>query len=350
MSLIANALRARQLASDRRAGSWARGRAWRRQIAFVRRRWHPLGGALIASIVLAAPGVALTPAGFARGFVAGGFLVAVAATLWAHVVRATGTGPTMMGDLAEQWTASDLRRLHKHGWRLVNGVRLGVEIDHVLIGPGGMIAVESKWSGSSWADPWHRDRVESAIDQVRRGARQLGLLSDLRRCGVQKVSSVVVVWGQNAEAVSRPGDCVEDTVVIAGEDLPRWSRRLPLGVLTQDQVSVAWSVVEERCRKADAWSRQRDAPPPALTRGVTVAAATASSAVAGLLVATRCVASVDNLRWWTLGLLAPSLALGPVFDRLARLRTIRPIVWAWTLGAAASAPLVGLIWLVNLAR
>ena len=214
-------LRARQLASDRRAGSWARGQAWTRQLAFVRSQWRRLGGALLLSLLVAVPGVAIVPGGFGRGFVAGGFLVAIVATLWAHVVRATGTGQVMMGDLAEQWTASDLRRLRARGWRLVNGVRLGVEIDHVLIGPGGMIAVESKWSGSSWATSIGRARVVSAVEQVRRGARQLRLLSELRRCGIEHVGSVVVLWGPDAADLAMAGSHTDATTVVAGSEISR---------------------------------------------------------------------------------------------------------------------------------
>jgi hypothetical protein len=346
MSYVSNALRARQLASDRRAGRWARGQAWSRQLAFVRRSWRPLAGALLASVALAAPGVALTPAGFTRGFVTGSFLVGVVATLWAHVVRASGTGPSMMGDLAEQWTASDLRRLRKRGWRLVNGVRFGVEIDHVLVGPGGVIAVESKWSAASWASASGHDRIGSAVDQVRRGARQLRLVTELRRCGVEQVPGVVVLWGPNAGDIARHGREGE-TAVIAGEDLAAWCSGLPLGVLTDDQVRAAWSVLDARCRTTDAASRQHDAPPPSLTRLVSVGVATCSSGLAGLLVGARCLASWHSLGWWTLVLLVPSLALGPVFDRLARFSPLRPVVWAWTLGVAACLPLIAMTALVG---
>lgn len=347
---LSAAWRARTLASDRRAGSWARGRAWTEQLAFVRRNWLRLGGALLLACLLTLPGVWLVPAGFGRGFIAGAFLTTIVASLWAHVVRASGAGPVMMGDLAEQWTASDLRRLRSQGWRLVNGVRLGVEIDHVLIGPGGVIAVESKWSGQSWSTPYGRERAAGAEAQVRRGSRQLRLLSDLRRCGIDQVDSLVVLWGPDADDLSMASDATVPTPVIAGGDIGVWSRRLPSGVLTEEQIHHAWTVLAAHCRKADAWSAVNSTSPPSLSRVVGVAAATASSALTGLVVAAHCLTSWDRLGWWTLALLVPSLALGPVFDRVGRLRAIRPVVWGWTLGVATTVPLWAITTLYEIAR
>jgi hypothetical protein len=209
----------------------------------------------------------------------------------------------------------------------------------VLIGPGGLIAVESKWSGSSWATSIGRARVLSAGEQVRRGARQLRLLSELRRCGIEHVGSVVVLWGPDAADVAIAGSETEATAAVAGSDISAWPGQMPVGILTSEQIQRAWAVLDAQCRRADAWSADHTTSPPSLTRVVLLGAATSSSALTGLVVAARCLGSLDRLRWWTLALLLPSLALGPGFDRLGRLRTIRPVVWGWTLGVAVSVPL-----------
>ncbi len=347
---LSAAWRARTLASDRRAGSWARGRAWSEQLAFVGRNWLRLGAALLLACLVTLPGVWLVTGGFARGFIAGVFLTTIVASLWAHVVRASGAGAVMMGDLAEQWTASELRGLRSQGWRLVNGVRLGVEIDHVLIGPGGVVVVESKWSSRSWSSPYGRERVTDAVAQVRRGARQLRWLTDLRRCGIDRVDSVVVLWGPDARDVSRVCDMADATPVIAGDDIGAWSRRLPSGVFTKEQIDNAWTVLDAQCRKTDAWSALNAASPPSLTLLVILVAATGSSALTGLVVAARCLAAWDRLGWGTLALLVPSLALAPVFDRVGRFRVVRPVVWGWTLGVAVTVPLWAITTLYEIAR
>ena len=105
----------RQLASDQRAGIAARGRARRAQRAFARRNWRLL---LLTALGMTAPTLLvlpLLPAGFLRGLLLGSALTATAGLLAFTVVQATGTAATLMGDTAEQWTASELRRLHRAG-------------------------------------------------------------------------------------------------------------------------------------------------------------------------------------------------------------------------------------------
>ena len=57
----------------------------------------------------------LLPAGFLRGLLLGGALTATTGLLAFTVVQATGTASILMGESAEQWTASELRRLHRAG-------------------------------------------------------------------------------------------------------------------------------------------------------------------------------------------------------------------------------------------
>ena len=135
--------RRRSLGSDRRAGSWAAGEARRRQLRLLRQSWGFfviflfLGGAVIA-------GVALTlDNDFLRGFVVGAGSIAVLGGTAVMVPMLSGTAATAMGETAEQWTASELRPLRKRGWFVVNHFLLRRhDIDHVLVGPNGVVAVE----------------------------------------------------------------------------------------------------------------------------------------------------------------------------------------------------------------
>lgn len=70
----------------------------------------------------------------------------------ALVVVVSGSTHLMMGDLGEQWTREELEGLRRAGWRLVNGVRLrpAGDLDHVLIGPGVVVVVETKWGSADW--------------------------------------------------------------------------------------------------------------------------------------------------------------------------------------------------------
>jgi Nuclease-related domain len=122
--------------------------------------------------------------GFVRGLLTGVVFTAVVGSLAFWVVQVTGTASVMMGDLGEQWTASELRRLRRDGWRVVNHVRLSAwDIDHVLVGPGGVFAVETKWSATAWRFDPFEDRILAAVRQARENAKRLGLWTDLRSLG-----------------------------------------------------------------------------------------------------------------------------------------------------------------------
>jgi len=86
------------------------------------------------------------PSRFVGGLVVGAIGAATVSMLALWVTLVTGTAYRSMGATAEEWTASELRPLRRRRWRVANHVALGrPDIDHVLVGPGGVIAVETKW-------------------------------------------------------------------------------------------------------------------------------------------------------------------------------------------------------------
>jgi len=82
------------------------------------------------------------------------------------------------------WTASELQRLRKHGWLIVNGLALeGRDIDHVLVGPGGVVVVESKWSADGWDLSMPDRALAKAVDQVVDNVRSLRLWTAVKASG-----------------------------------------------------------------------------------------------------------------------------------------------------------------------
>ena len=141
--------REKELVRDRRAGWTARTSIRERQRQTVRTQWRLL--ALLAAALLALFGVATV---FASGPLQRGFIVGTSVTLTAYAVAAlvvltSGSAPLMMGELAEQWTAQELRPMRGHGWKLVNhfGLDSGDQ-DHVVVGLGGVSLVETRWGGT----------------------------------------------------------------------------------------------------------------------------------------------------------------------------------------------------------
>ena len=117
--------RRRTLASDARAGSWARERVRTAQREYLREHWL-LFGSFVAGVwmvaVLCGPTM---PNAFMNGLVVGAGLVAAPVAVWVLAMQVTGSAPVMMGDQAEQWTAQELRPVTRRDWLLVNHLVLG---------------------------------------------------------------------------------------------------------------------------------------------------------------------------------------------------------------------------------
>jgi hypothetical protein len=172
---IAQRFRERELASDQRAGRFARRKARLVQRAYLQRNWRVF---TIIGIGMLTPllGLPLLPNNFARGLFVGALVTAVIALLSFWVIQVTGTAPIMMGDQGEQWTAQELRHLHKRGWKVVNDVALKRwNTDHVIVGPGGVYAIESKWGARSWTVVPPDEHVAAACRQVDANARTMTL-------------------------------------------------------------------------------------------------------------------------------------------------------------------------------
>jgi Nuclease-related domain len=254
------------LASDERAGSFSRARGrslWR---GFVRRHWRLLSASGLGVLLLSLPLSYFAPSGFARGAVAGAVVTGTISALACFTIVFSGAAPAMMGDYAEQWTAQELRPLTEHGWKLINHFSLGkVDLDHVLVGPGGVIAFETKWSSEPWS--LRSQRVAQALAQLDGTARQLRLWEPCRRAQVGSIQQVLVLWGtpKNGQplsvGVTRPSD---EPLIIAGSELQAWAMRLGRDKLTPEQVERLWSEIAKQAERRDSVDATRHPLPTSL--------------------------------------------------------------------------------------
>jgi hypothetical protein len=182
------------------------------------------------------------------------------------VVQVTGTAATMMGDLAEQWTASELRRLRRRGWRVVNDVPLeGRNLDHLLIGPGGVVAVETKWSATPWDLRRNDNRVIDAARQAQACARTIALWSNVKRTGAA-VEPVVLLWGGGlSRHQATPARQVAGCLVVSGPHARAWTDALPDDVLTAAQVDRLWHAVDGLLKMRDGFEVARSPDPPSMS-------------------------------------------------------------------------------------
>lgn len=107
-----------------------------------------------------------------------------------------GTYYLVCGRDAEKWTSKELRKVCGPGWLVVDGISFAFhDVDHVVVGPGGVYAIETKCTDSSinLSSPRGRDWAARWADQAVAGARSIRLL--LRDLDVDQVYPGVLVWG-----------------------------------------------------------------------------------------------------------------------------------------------------------
>lgn len=332
----------RRLASDRRAGAWPGSKALRMRYDFIRRAWYLvlLGPAVAAAL---APAVLLAPRSL-RGFLLG---VLAASGVWsAEYITATASGaaPVLMGQLAEQWTARELRRLRRRGWRLINGARFRVaDIDHVLLGPGGAVVVETKHRSQGWPPGRYTNQaIAEACQAVRRNAEDIRLTLGKSLLTAPMVRPGVVLWGQTDGQVPRRGD--DGVWIVPGPALRAWLAGLPDEGLDQSTVSALYDKLAAHVVRRDSHDHDRQGPPP---RTITATVILVVGAVVLGLVG--CAAELEVLHqigWqWVVPVGAGFIA---VQWPLRAVQTARPWRFAWLAGSQLVTIAIGVAYVVQL--
>jgi hypothetical protein len=270
-----------------------------------------------------------------RGFVLGANVAGALGYIAFFVIQVTGTASVMMGDQAERLTVDELRPLRRQGWELVNRMALKVgDIDHVLVGPGGAIAIETKWS----SDPWQLDppgaRVLAAVRQSAESARLLGLWHGFRSRGVSVVEPVVMLWGGGIAGLPE-GEAVRQihgVTVVAGPHAHVWRTSLHGKVLSTSQIADLWQAMSEHVGRRDAVDRIRHPVPTSLSSIWWHAWGTVTAAIAGLLVAASVLQHLPTPWWGPAG--AALLVAGWISRRWGPLRAI---AWGWIVAVSATS-------------
>jgi hypothetical protein len=154
------------------------------------------------------------------------------------------TGSTANADLVDpgvRLTSKAMRTIVSPPWRVVFEVgreALG-EIDHVLIGPGGIYAIRSTMS----APPEAAEGLDAARLTAQRAVARTQLDEILQRCAMSSTAHVTLSW-----AAATPGDPVVHVVAhaalaVSGWRLAEWIATLPPDAMTQSQIDLAWQTV-----------------------------------------------------------------------------------------------------------
>lgn len=339
---VKDRLTERHFAGDGRAGTWSAQSATRRRRDFLRHHW-PLMVVPVAAAAAVAPAVVILAPVWCRQMLLG---ADVASGLWGAVylvAAMSGAASVEMGCLAEQWTAKELRRLRRNGWRLVNELRYRrrSDVDHVLVGPGGAVVVETKYRADGWQSGRYADGViAGACLQVERNVEDVWLTS-MATLARDQVRGVVVVWGGGYDRRHVGTGRVE---VVSGADLRGWLAALPRDGLDEAGIETVYRQMVDHAGRRDRWDADHSEPTPrSFTHLGLQGIALGLVALAGLYAEAVVEAAVG---WaWCLaaafGLVA--VAWGPGWRR-----RYRPLRMAWTVGTqmvtAGVVVLVALSW------
>ena len=220
---------------------------------FVRSSWPHLAGIAVAAVIFTAMAARFIEDDFGRGLVVAFVPTAVFAGLLALTIVASGSGSVSMGAWAEGWTADELKGLEAHGYRVIHhaGLRRG-DIDHFVVGPGGVFVLETKWSARDWRPDGKDAYALRAIQQVE---RERDTLSRWLPTGYPPAVSVLVLWGAAAAALDgREADAARTaggTVVLRGSALERWMLGRGRAALDVQQVQTAFDLMAVQVGKRD---------------------------------------------------------------------------------------------------
>jgi hypothetical protein len=246
----------RKLRSGDRVGRHARNLVWKRVIVFLKRFWAPLMLFMILPAVL----MAVIP--FHISPVERGILVGVMGTsgFWLDVILVilwSGIASTVMGIEGENLTAQVLDDFASKEWSLINGLRFKDkgDIDHILIGPAGLLIFESKWSNERWPmelrpKGYLGRQVKYAIKQVKMNRDDL--LCEFREViGDVPIRLVCVLW--SAEDSSTDDRYFYRDIVygIRGPELANWLKELPKNAISE-------STIKSIAKPIEAFAHERD--------------------------------------------------------------------------------------------
>lgn len=235
--------RRRQLASPGRIGIHSQRQIRALLVEWVERTWRYLSVLVAVATGISALAHYLLPnavAPYAVGAIG-------ASAVWAIYVLwldTSGVASLRAGIEGERFTGLTLRPLARRGWRLVHHVMLRFrDVDHVLVGPGGLLAIESKYRARWERVPpqkfaeWASIANKSARDVYHRTGQH------------HPAAAVVVLWGRHATDVMPVPTELDGVTFCAGADL--------LTVVHVREASLDATTIDQIFDKLDEYIRTR---------------------------------------------------------------------------------------------
>ena len=138
--------------------------------------------------------------------------------------------PRNLGYLCEQFSAENLKDIR--GWTVVNSVPFDrFDIDHVVITPAGVLAVETKWHGRWTDESVRKDSVAAALEAAR---KTRSLLRSEHLHEAASVTPVLMAWGRGIEFPACGAREIDGVIVVDPEHPELWSHRYQAPLVNPD--------------------------------------------------------------------------------------------------------------------
>jgi hypothetical protein len=203
---------------------------WQRFV--LRNPLRVVGALLIGAIAIFILQISPMPR-WERVYLQGFFTAALLGVIAWCIYLASGHQNLYFGKMGEESTADSVLTFKRklQGWRLVNGLYFDAhgDVDHVLIGEGGIFAIESKWTNVPWSIGGDGlvGPLSSPTFQARRSAHKV---ASTLRSGSDPIDlpvvPVVVVWGPGAPHIAAGFAMVDGVFVAEGRRGQVWVRQL----------------------------------------------------------------------------------------------------------------------------
>ncbi len=183
--------------------------------------WKPLTafGLFVVGVAMVA---ALLESGYVLGVIQGVTLTAAVSMVGLFFLISTGAIFQLAGIYGENNTREILKGARRRDdiFDWIDNVEVaGGDVDHIVVGPSGVFALDSKWHvGATDHATLSRDTERAAA-----AARRARLI--LRSEGITaEVEPVVVVWG-NTSSTAIEAEIDQDVVIVLGRQLKGWLKR-----------------------------------------------------------------------------------------------------------------------------
>ena len=198
---------------DKRGGRRLR-LAAREQRRQQRQRWDRrilglFGAYVVLSVVLV--GFVLVVSGAGLAIFCAGVCVGLAPWLVDTALDSQEAQRLADAAIAEELTSNEVGRLRGQGWHVVDALEFEkVDVDHVVIGPGGVVVLERKWTSKPLVADFNRQSssyLDKHLRQAARNAQKVGAVLNQNGSKVGVACRALVVWGPGRAGAMTPRFC-----------------------------------------------------------------------------------------------------------------------------------------------